>query len=310
MELPSRVRVVEVGPRDGLQNEPEVVSTPDKLDFIRQLMAAGLPAIEVGSFVRPDLVPQMADTEQLVEQLLPDAERHGTELIALVPNHKGLERARAAGIEQIAVFTAASEAFNQANVRMSIDESLDELSGVIGEAKQSGLRVRGYLSTCWWCPFSGRVDPQQVLRVVLRLADLGCDELCVADTVGAATPVEVNDLLLLLLEHLAVERLAVHFHDTRGTALANVVVAGKRGITTFDASAGGLGGCPFAPNAQGNLATEDLLFMLHGMNIETGTDVDAVRAASKTMQQRLGRRLPSRYLLAGPFRVRERRSAG
>ena len=298
---PRRVRVVEVGPRDGLQNEPEVVPLDTKVALIEQLADTGLPAIEVGSFVRPDRVPQMADTDEVIRRVRP---REGVTYIALVPNRRGLERAVASGIRTIAVFTAASEAFAQANIGMSIDASLAAFREVATAARTDGVRVRGYISTAWWCPYTGRTDPKMVRRVAHDLLDVGCEDVDVADTIGAATPAEVSDVLELLLRDIPAERLAVHFHDTRGTALANVMASMALGIATVDASAGGLGGCPFAPGALGNLATEDLLFMLHGMGIETGVDLEAVRAASGGLESAIGRPLPSRYLRAGPLRLR------
>lgn len=305
--MSERVRVVEVGPRDGLQNEPEAVPLRDKVRYICMLIDAGLPMVEVGAFVRPDVVPQMADTEAVIAALSDQVAREGTQLVALVPNQRGLERAIDSGIRHIAIFTAASEAFNRANIRMSVDESLERFLGVVEEAKDKRIAIRGYLSTCWWCPFSGRVEPAQVLRVSQRLLAMGCEEISIADTVGAATPREVRDLLKLLTSEISIAKLGVHFHDTRGTALANVLAALELGIATVDTSAGGLGGCPFAPGATGNLATEELLFMLHGMGIETGVDLDRVRAASEEMERVLGRKLPSRYLRAGPVVPRGRR---
>lgn len=297
--LPTRIRVVEVGPRDGLQNESEIVPVDAKVAFIERLADAGLPVIEVGSFVRPDRVPQMADVEEVLRRLSP---RAATTYVALVPNRRGLERALAAGARTIAVFTAASDAFARANIEMTIDESLDRFREIVPVADQAGVRVRGYISTCWWCPYTGPVDPGVVRRVALALLEMGCAELGVADTIGAATPAEVTSLLDLLLRQIPAETLAVHFHDTRGTALANVLASMEAGISTVDASAGGLGGCPFAPGALGNLATEDLLYMLHGMGIDTGVDLEKVRAASRQMETLLGRPLPSRYLHAGPVR--------
>jgi hydroxymethylglutaryl-CoA lyase len=302
------INVVEVGPRDGLQNEPEAVPLRDKVRYICMLIDAGLPMVEVGAFVRPDLVPQMADTEDVIAALSEQVEREGTKLVALVPNKRGLQRAIASGIHSIAIFTAASEAFNRANIRMSVDESLERFEALVSDAKDAKLCVRAYLSTCWWCPFSGQVEPKKVLGVTKRLLEMGCEEVSIADTVGAATPREVRELLQLLISEVPLQKLAVHFHDTRGTALANVLAALELGISTVDTSAGGLGGCPFAPGAAGNLATEELLFMLHGMGYETGVDLDRVRAASEEMERVLGRRLPSRYLRAGPVVPRGRRN--
>lgn len=295
----SRIRVVEVGPRDGLQNEPDVVPLEAKVAFIERLADAGLPVIEIGSFVRPDRVPQMADTEEVARRV---AHRIGAVSVALVPNRRGLERALSAGLRTIAVFTAASEAFAQANIGMSIDASLHVFRDIVEDAGRRGVTVRGYISAAWWCPYTGRVSPDAVRRVAVALLEMGCADLGIADTIGAATPSEVQLLLDVLLPEIPVDKIGVHFHDTRGTALANVLASMTKGITTVDASAGGLGGCPFAPGALGNLATEDLLFMLHGMGLETGVDLEKVRAASQTMEATLGRRLPSRYLHAGPVR--------
>lgn len=296
--FPQKVRVVEVGPRDGLQNEREIVPLDAKVAFIERLADAGAPIIEVGSFVRPDRVPQMADTEDVIRRLSP---RPGLTYVALVPNRRGLERALASGVRAIAVFTAASEAFAQANIGMTINESLDRFREIASEAGRHRVSVRGYISTCWWCPYTGRVDPEGVRRIALALLEMGCAEVGLSDTIGAATPSEVAGLLERLTPQIPVEKIAVHFHDTRGTALANVLAAMEVGIATVDASAGGLGGCPFAPGALGNLATEDLLYMLHGMGVETGVNLEKVRAASRQMETVLGRRLPSRYLQAGPL---------
>lgn len=291
--------MVEVGPRDGLQNEPEIVPLHAKVAFIERLAGAGLPMIEIGAFVRPDRVPQMADTEEVARRV---AHRTGAVCIALVPNRRGLERALAAGLRTIAVFTAATEAFAQANIGMSIEGSLHVFRDIIGDAARGGVTVRGYISTAWWCPYTGPVDPDAVRRVAQALLGMGCADLGIADTIGAATPTEVQRLLEVLIKDIPPGAIGVHFHDTRGTALANVLASMTMGITTVDASAGGLGGCPFAPGALGNLATEDLLYMLHGMGLETGVDLEKVRGASKAMEEVLGRRLPSRYLQAGPMR--------
>jgi isopropylmalate/homocitrate/citramalate synthase len=315
--LPNAIRIVEVGPRDGLQNEPDIVRLEAKIAFIERLAEAGLPVIEVGSFVRPDRVPQMADTENVVRHLAPRSSPDSTGLpvstgaagrpvptyVALVPNRRGLERAMACGMRAVAVFTAASEAFAQANIGMTIAESLGIFRQIAREASRTSITVRGYVSTAWWCPYSGHVEPDAVRRVAVALLEMGCAEIGIADTIGAATPAEVQVLLERLLRDVPAPCLGVHFHDTRGTALANVLASLDMGITTVDASAGGLGGCPFAPGALGNLATEDLLYMLHGMGIETGVDLEKVMAASRAMEAVLGRRLPSRYLRAGPPRA-------
>lgn len=297
LRYPGSVRVVEVGPRDGLQNEAGVVPVDAKVRFVELLADAGLPVIEVGAFVRPDRVPQMADTDQVLRRL---SARPGTTYVVLVPNRRGLERAIAAGARAVAVFTAASEAFARANIGMSVDASLAVFRDVVRDATAQGMGVRGYVSTAWWCPYAGPVAPEAARRVALALAEMGCHEVGLGDTIGAATPGEVARLLEVVLRDLPAERLAVHFHDTRGTALANVLAALDAGVATVDASAGGLGGCPFAPGALGNVATEDLLYMLHGMGIATGVDLEAVRAAARYIEGVLGRPLSARYLRAGP----------
>ncbi len=305
--LPRRVRVVEVGPRDGLQNEPEVLPVDVKVAFIRQLAAAGLPVIEAGAFVRPDRVPQMAETDAVFRALGAGSEpaagvpaASAPVLSALVPNRHGLERAVACGAQEVAVFTAASDEFARHNINMDVVESLVRFREVTALARRHGLRVRAYVSTAWWCPYTGRVPPDAVRRVASALAEMGCYEIALSDTIGAATPDEVGALVAEVGRDVPVGHLAVHLHDTRGTALANVLAALLAGVTTVDASAGGLGGCPYAPGASGNLATEDLLYMLHGMGIETGVDLGAVTAASRSLEAALSRPLPSRYLRAGP----------
>ncbi|HYM70388.1 MAG TPA: hydroxymethylglutaryl-CoA lyase [bacterium] len=295
--LPRRVRIVEVGPRDGLQNESVSLSVDDKVAFVRRLAAAGLRTIEVGAFVRPDRVPQMADTDAVVRRL---GSLDGVALSALVPNRLGMERAIACGLRDVAVFTAASEAFARHNINMTIDESLVRFGDVLTLAADRGIRVRAYVSTAWWCPYDGRVSPEAVRRVAGRLFEMGCGEISLGDTIGAATPLEVAALVDGVTRDLPRGALSVHFHDTRGTALANVLAALLRGVTTVDAAAGGLGGCPYAPGASGNLATEDLVYMLHGMGIDTGVDLDRLVEASRPLASRLGHALPSRYLQAGP----------
>jgi len=298
--LPAQVRVVEVGPRDGLQNEPAILPLETKQKFVMRLAEAGLPVIEAGAFVRPDRVPQMADTDELFHRL---GAVRGPILAALVPNLRGLKRALACGVRAVAVFTAASEAFARRNINMDIEHSLAVFREVVAEAHAAGCRVRAYVSTAWWCPYSGSVGPDAVLRVAVPLRDMGCDEIALGDTIGAATPLEVTSLIRRLTQDLPAGMLAVHFHDTRGTALANVLAALVCGVATVDASAGGLGGCPFAPGASGNLATEDLLYMVHGMGIETGVDLDQVAAASRALAPALGHPMLSRYLQAGPPRA-------
>lgn len=293
--LPARVRVVEVGGRDGLQNEAQVVPTEAKVDFLERLGAAGLQTIEVGSFVRPDRIPQLTDTAEVFKRL---TKRPGVRYVALVPNEKGLERALETGVRDIAIFTAASDTFNRKNINMSVNESIAIQRPVVERAKREGLWVRGYVSTVFGCPYEGKVAPERVRDVCVTLQDMGVDEISLGDTIGVGTPRQVESVVGLLLERIPVGILALHLHDTRGTALANVLAGLGAGISIFDSSAGGLGGCPYAPGASGNLATEDLLYMLDGMGIETGVSIDKVVEASRTISAALGRDLPSRYLQA------------
>ncbi len=301
MSLPERVTVVEVSPRDGLQNEAVALSVAERVGLCERLIAAGLPVVEAGAFVSPKAVPQMAGSDQVLRALGGQA---GARLPVLVPNRAGFERARTAGAREIAVFTAASESFNRRNVNASIDESFARFREFVPEALAAGLRVRGYVSTCFGCPYEGAVEPSRVVEVARRLRDLGCQEVSIGDTIGVAVPTQVAELFGRLAEELPLSALAAHFHDTRGTALANVLAALQQGVAVIDSSAGGIGGCPYAPGAAGNLATEDLLYMLQGMGIRTGVDLDAVGAASRWLASRLGRPLPSRWLQAGPFLAR------
>jgi hydroxymethylglutaryl-CoA lyase len=293
--LPSAVSVVEVGPRDGLQNESALISTADKIAFVDRLTNAGLRAIEVSAFVSPKWIPQLKDAADVFAGI---TRRPGTRYSALVPNLIGLERALGAGVTDVAIFTAASETFNQRNTRRSIEESFATYRDVVREALSAGLRVRGYLSTAFGCPFEGPVSTEQVVALTERLLSLGVFEVAVSDTIGVAHPGQVRALLPRLLATIPSTRIALHFHDTRGTALANVLAALDFGMATFDASAGGLGGCPYAPRASGNLATEDLLYMLRGLNIETDVAIDAVSDAALALAPQLGHPLPSRYTQA------------
>ncbi len=295
MHLPTRVAVVEVGPRDGLQNESTEIATPDKIAFVDRLSAAGLGAIEVSAFVSPKWVPRLSDASEVFAGI---SRRSGVRYTALVPNVAGLDRARAAGAIEVAVFAAASEGFSRRNINQSIDESLDTYRGVCARALESGMRVRGYVSTAFGCPFDGPVLPAAVARVAGALADMGAFEVAIGDTIGIAHPGQVPEVVHAVAERVPLERIALHFHDTRGTALANVLTALRLGITTFDASAGGLGGCPYAPGATGNLATEDLVYMLNGLGIQTGIDLAALVDASAFIEARIDHALPSRYYQA------------
>jgi hydroxymethylglutaryl-CoA lyase len=295
--LPSRVRIVEVSPRDGLQNEPTAIATDVKVRFVDLLTAAGFDTIEVTSFVHPMAVPLMADADAVFPAI---KKTDGTRYVALVPNPRGLERALAAGVREIALFTAATESFARANINRTIAESVEDARAVIGASRVHGLRVRAYVSVAFACPFEGTVSPAAVRSVSERLLELGADEIGLGDTIGVATPGDVHRLLDDLLAVAPAERWGMHFHDTRGTALMNVLASLEDGITTFDSSAGGLGGCPFAgPNAAGNLATEDLIYALDGMGIEHGVDLDGVLAASRYIASALDHPLRSRVYQAG-----------
>lgn len=265
--LPGRVRVVEVGPRDGLQNEPIHVATEHKTAFIDSLSVAGCPVVEVTSFVSPKAVPTMADASDVCRSITHHA---NVRYPVLVPNERGYDRAREAGCRAIALFTSASETFSQNNVNATIDETFARFRPIVERARLDGVWIRGYVSTATNCPYTGDVEPEDAVRVAERLFEIGCHEVALADTLGRATPLQVNALLELACQRMPVERLALHLHDTDGLAIANVMIGLDHGITTFDAAAGGLGGCPFAPGAAGNLATEKLLKLVHGLGIETG----------------------------------------
>ncbi|WP_030297841.1 hydroxymethylglutaryl-CoA lyase [Streptomyces katrae] len=294
--LPARVRIHEVGARDGLQNEKSAVPTDVKAEFIRRLAAAGLTTVEATSFVHPKWVPQLADAEELFQQLQGLA---GVHLPVLVPNERGLDRALALGATRIAVFGSATETFASRNLNRTVAESLAMFEPVVARAKEGGAHVRGYLSMCFGDPWEGPVPVHQVVSVAKALLDLGCDELSLGDTIGVATPGHVRTLLGELNEEgVTTDRIGVHFHDTYGQALSNTLAALQHGVTTVDASAGGLGGCPYAKSATGNLATEDLVWMLDGLGIETGVDLAALTATSVWMAEQLGRPSPSRTVRA------------
>ncbi len=294
--LPAEVTVYEVGPRDGLQNEPGAVPSAVKVELIERLAAAGLAAIEATSFVRPEWVPQLADAEAVVAALSDDLR---SQVTVLVPNLRGLERAIGAGIGRVAVFASATESFAARNLNRTVDESLAMFAPVVEGATGAGMWVRGYLSMCFGDPWEGAVPPSAVVGVATRLLEMGCAELSLGDTIGVATPGQVVAVLDALAEAgVGTDQLAVHFHDTYGQALANTLAALQRGVTTVDASAGGLGGCPYARSATGNLATEDLIWQLHGLGIRTGVDLDALVATSTWLAGHLGRPSPSRVVRA------------
>jgi hydroxymethylglutaryl-CoA lyase len=296
-----KVTVVEVGPRDGLQNEHARISTADKIQLVDRLSAASLPVIEVSAFVSPTWVPQMADAEQVFAGI---TRRPGTRYTALVPNLAGLERALAARVQEIAIVAASSDTFSRKNINQSIDESFATYESVCTRALAAGLRVRAYLSTAFGCPYEGSVPPAVVSALVDRLLGLGVFEVAVSDTIGIAHPGQVSRVLDAVLARTPASRIALHFHDTRGTALANVLAALSFDIATFDASAGGLGGCPYAPGAAGNLATDDLIYMLDGLGVETGVTLAKLSEASVFVGGLIGHRLPSRYAQAAAARAR------
>lgn len=294
--LPPEVSVYEVSARDGLQNEAVTVATTRKVRMIDALVDAGLSRIEISSFVSPKWVPQLADAEEVV-RLMP--RREGVTYSALCPNVRGLERAKAAGIEEIGVFISGSETHNLKNVNKSTADTLAVFSDVIGPAVEAGIKVRGYVSTVWGCPFEGDVDPRKSLAIAEQLLAEGCYQISLGDTIGVGTPLQTRDILELFLASVPPEALALHLHDTRGTALANVLVGLEMGIRTFDAAVAGLGGCPYAPGAAGNLATEDLVYTLNGMGIETGIDLEKLWLAGQVAEAIIGRDLPGKVHRAG-----------
>lgn len=293
--MPGSVRLIEVGPRDGLQNEHARIATADKIAFVDLLSEAGYHAIEVSAFVSPTWVPQMADAADVFAAI---RRRPGTTYTALVPNLAGLERAIAARVDEVAVFAAASESFSRKNINRSIDESLEIYREVCARARGAGLPVRAYVSTAFGCPFEGSVEPAAVARVAAALIEMGAYEVAVSDTIGIGHPGQVPAVVGAVAERVPMDRIALHFHDTRGMALANILAALQLGVVAFDASAGGLGGCPYAPGATGNVATEDVLYMLDGLGIRTGVSLDRVLRASRFIEGKLGHSLASRYAAA------------
>ena len=289
--LPKSVKIVEVGPRDGLQNEPQTIPPEVKIELIDRLSQAGFANVEAASFVSPKWVPQMATSSEVMAGI---RRRAGTIYSALVPNMKGFEAALAAGVDEVVIFAAASEAFSQKNINCSISESIERFREVAQAAKENGLRLRGALSCAFGCPYQGEVSADSVSDVVRRLRDLGCDEIDIADTIGVATPRHVQTIMRRAAEEFPIERLSGHFHDTYGQALANIYASLEAGITIFHASVAGLGGCPYAKGATGNVATEDVLYMMRGLGIETGIDLDAVVDAGQFISRHLGRPAASR----------------
>jgi hydroxymethylglutaryl-CoA lyase len=294
--LPESVTVYEVSPRDGLQNERATVPLRGKIRLIDALVAAGLRHVEITSFVSPKWIPQLADADDVATNV---TRPPGVVFSALCPNLVGLERAIAANMEEIAVFLSASETHNRKNINKTIDETMTAFEETIPAARARGMRVRAYVSTVWGCPYEGDVDPERARQIAVRLVDMGCYQISLGDTIGSGTPRQTQRILELVSKDIPLEKLALHMHDTRGTALANVLVGLEMGIRTLDASVGGLGGCPYAPGAAGNLATEDLVYMLHGMGIETGIDLERLVAAGKVAESVVGRPLPGKVHQSG-----------
>jgi hydroxymethylglutaryl-CoA lyase len=309
MTGPSSVRIYEVSPRDGLQNEATVVPTATKAELIVRLAAARLTDIEVTSFVRPRWIPQLADAQELVPMLPREGDEPATRWWGLVPNLQGLERAVECGVKNVATFLSASETHNKKNLNRTVRESVAGIEEVLSVARDEGMRVRSYISTVFGCPYEGHVAPEATLALAEKLLAAGADEIVLGDTIGVGHPRQVEEMIALLTRAgIRHDQLSVHFHDTRGTALANALTAWQCGITTFDASVGGLGGCPYAPGAAGNLATEDLVYMFEGMGVSTGVDLEALAEAGNFAASILGRELPGRYHRA--WRGERLRAAG
>jgi hydroxymethylglutaryl-CoA lyase len=296
--LPKKVRIVEVGPRDGLQNEKTIVSLEDKIIFIKMLADAGLKEIEANSFVRAEKIPQMSDGIDLFSKLMKEASLRNTKLISLIPNDIGLENALEAGVKEIAVFTATSNTFNKKNINATIDESLKRIDTIVGRANREGLRTRAYISTVFGCPYEGKTSLTELKRVANHLESLGVYEISLGDTIGIANPLQVKETIQFLKADFPIDFLAMHFHDTRGMAVANILASLEMGITSFDSSAGGLGGCPYALGASGNVATEDLVFLFSSMGIETGIDMDKLAKASSFILGKLSKISSSKNLTA------------
>ncbi len=291
MSLPQSVKIVEVSPRDGLQNESQVIAVKDKVQLINDLRTAGVKHIEVTGFVSPKWVPQLADAQQVASQLAPDED---VVYSALTPNMKGFEAAMDAGIKEVAVFTAASETFNQKNINCSIEESFERFTPILEQAKQQDIKVRGYVSCVLGCPYEGDIDPEQVAAVSEKLFAMGCYEISLGDTIGVGTPLKAQRMFSQVSKRIPTNSLAVHFHDTYGQALANILACIQEGARIIDASVAGLGGCPYAPGASGNVSTEDVVYMLHGMDIKTGIDLDKLISAGQNISKVLGRSVNSK----------------
>lgn len=295
----AKIKLVEMGPRDGLQNEKKFLSVEVRSEFIKRLVESGHSSVEIGAFVNPEKIPQMVgsgDVVKTVNKLFPKSK---VNFPVLVPNERGMRDAIEAGAKEVAIFAAASESFSQANINCTIEESFERFKPVIALAKKNKIKVRGYLSTCFYCPFEGKIKPQKVVPLAKKLIQMGCYEVSIGDTIGAANPKEVKTLIQLLKKFIPTKKIAMHFHDTRGTALANILQSYQLGITTFDSSLGGLGGCPYAPGAQGNVSTEDVVYMFEGMGLKTDVNLGKLLEVNKWMSQQMEKSLPSKVGKAG-----------
>jgi hydroxymethylglutaryl-CoA lyase len=297
--VPPAVSVYEVSPRDGLQNESSTVPLRGKVRLIDALTAAGLRRIEITSFVSPKWIPQLADADELAEVVMEHHAVPGVTFTALCPNARGLERAKKAGMKEVAVFMSASETHNKKNINKTVAATLDAFAETIGPAREAGMKVRGYVSTVWGCPYEGPVDAAKAIATAKTLYEMGCYQVSLGDTIGSGTPRQTREIMTRALGELPVDAVAMHMHDTRGTALANIVVGLELGVRHFDASVGGMGGCPYAPGAAGNVATEDLVYLLHGMGIETGIDLERLVEAARAAESIVGRTLPGKVHQAG-----------
>jgi hydroxymethylglutaryl-CoA lyase len=292
------IKIVEVGPRDGLQNEKSVLETEDKYTFISKLTDAGLKNIEVTSFVKPSAIPQMADAVELFSKVKIKLQGKGLNFPCLVPNIKGYETAKSLGVEEIALFSATSDSFTKKNVNATVDETFERMKEVAEEAKKDGVRIRGYISTAFGCPYEGKMDVSKLMHVTKKFMEIGVYEVSVGDTIGVAVPTQVKNYIQTLKKDFPIDKLAMHFHDTRGMALTNILVSLEEGIKVFDSSAGGLGGCPYAKGATGNVATEDVWYLLQSMGLETGIDISKLAEASKFILEKVNKNTESKFLRA------------
>ena len=296
--IPSKVKIVEVGPRDGLQNEKKSLSLSDKITYIDLLAASGLKTIEAASFVRADKIPQMADATQLFGKVRERSDFEKINFPCLVPNVRGYENAKACGVKEISLFSATSDAFTQKNINCSVDESFVKMAKVASLAQQDNIKIRAYVSTAFGCPYSGHMKADKLLKVIEKFLDLGVYEISIGDTIGVARPKQVFDYLELIKKSVNLDKIAMHFHDTRGMAIANILTSLELGITIFDSSSGGLGGCPYAKGSSGNVATEELLYLFDSLDIKHGVDLSKLIKASKFILEKVDKKTPSKYLEA------------